>query len=99
MAVIDVARRMKHPVPAVMPRPTLSGRIMVNGLISESDVSERVPLKAARFRAKLIVQPKAVAIEHMEMSSRGTRTEPGISSRRSTVERMARRLVRTAKDP
>jgi hypothetical protein len=99
MDVITVMSRMRLPAPALMTSPWLTGMIIVNAWRSVSDVSRRVVLKVPNSRAQLRAQPKAMAREVMDMSSRGTRTEPGVSKRRIAVESMTRRLVRKDKDP
>lgn len=89
---------MKHPIAAVTTRPLLAGMIMVNGARSEFVVSSRIVLKVPRLSAKLRVQPNAIAMELIDKSSSGTRTDPGISSRRSILDKTTNRLVRKAKE-
>jgi hypothetical protein len=96
-AVIVVVRRTKPPKPVVTTRPLLKGRIMVNMVRSaESAVSSRSLVKAIRLKARLSVQPNAVAMALMERNSMGTQMDPDISRCLMAVERMTRRLVRNA---
>jgi hypothetical protein len=95
IAVIVVAMRMKLPVPVVTTRPLLSGSIMVNMVRSaESAVLRPILVYAIMLNAKLSVQPNAVIIPVVERSSRGTRTEDGIASRRTHSEKMTSSMVR-----
>jgi hypothetical protein len=97
MAVIEVASRIKLPIPVVRTKPQLRGIIMENMVRSaESAVSRRVLVKLIKLYAKLSVTPNAVVIAHMEMSSMGMRMDPGISSRRTALERRTKSVVRAA---
>jgi hypothetical protein len=100
VAAMVVVRRIKAVTAVVTTRPLLKGRIIVNAVRSaESAVSSCSRVKASKLYAKLRLQPNAVAMADVEMTSIGTTTELGISKCRMTLATKTTRLVMNATEP
>lgn len=98
IAVITVTMFSRAPVPAVMTKALLRMTSMMNIFRSAESMSLSVSLKVPKVIDRLMVQPNAAAMPQNERSSNGTRTEEGISTLGSLVDKMTSSMVRNASE-